>query len=247
MELKDFIENNRRFAVAFSGGVDSAYLLAEAVRYGADVKAYYVKSAFQPEFEREDARRLAKHIGVEMKEIEADVLSDERVASNPEDRCYYCKQRIMGAITEAAKADGFDIVCDGTNASDDISDRPGFRALAEFGIRSPLRECGITKSDLRRGARELGLDVWDKPAYACLATRIAHGEKITEEKLRTTEKAEGILHDMGFRDFRVRMRGDSALVQIERSQHAEAMSRRNEIVSALAEMYDAVTIDEEAR
>lgn len=247
VELKEFFEENNRLAIAFSGGVDSAYLLAEAVRQGADVKAYYVKSAFQPEFEREDARRLAKHIGADMREIEADVLSDERIASNPEDRCYYCKQRIMGAITEAAKTDGCDIVCDGTNASDDISDRPGFRALEEFGIRSPLRECGITKADLRRGAKELGLDVWDKPAYACLATRIAHGEKITEEKLRTTEKAEGILYDMGFRDFRVRMRENSALVQIERSQHSEAISRRDEIVSALGEMYDAVTIDETPR
>ncbi len=247
MGLKDFFDNNRRFAIAFSGGVDSAYLLAEAVRCGAEVKAYYVKSAFQPEFEREDARRLAQYIGADMKEIEADVLSDEKVTSNPEDRCYYCKQLIMGAITKAAKADGFDIVCDGTNASDDISDRPGFRALAEFGIRSPLKECGITKADLRLAARELGLDVWDKPAYACLATRIAHGEKITEEKLRTTEKAEGIIHDMGFRDFRVRMRGNSALVQIERSQHAEAMSRRDEIVSALGGMYASVTIDEVPR
>lgn len=246
-ELRDFFENNKRVAVAFSGGVDSAYLLAEAVKYGADVKAYYVKSAFQPEFEREDARRLAKHIGAEMREIEVDVLSNERIAFNPEDRCYYCKQRIMSSITEAAKADGFDIVCDGTNASDDISDRPGFRALAEFGIRSPLKECGITKADLRLAARELGLDVWDKPAYACLATRIAHGEEITEEKLATTEKAEGIIHDMGFRDFRVRMRGNSALVQIERSQHAEAVSRRDEIVSALGGMYDAVTIDEVPR
>lgn len=247
MKLKEFFESNRRIAIAFSGGVDSAYLLAEAVRYGAEVKAYYVKSAFQPEFEREDARRLAKHIGVEMKEIEANVLSDERITSNPTDRCYYCKQRIMGAITQAAKSDGFDIVCDGTNASDDISDRPGFRALAEFGIRSPLKECGITKADLRLAARELGLDVWDKPAYACLATRIAHGEEITEEKLRKTEKAEGILHDMGFRDFRVRMRGDDALVQIERSQHAEALSRRDEIVSTLGELYDSVTIDEVPR
>ena len=120
----------------------------------------------------------------------------------------------MGAITEAAKADGYDIVCDGTNASDDADDRPGFKALGEYGIKSPLRECGLTKEDIRKASREAGLPTWNKPAYACLATRILTGEMITGEKLLVTEKAESILYDMGFRDFRVRMRGNNALVQI---------------------------------
>ena len=247
MELKGFFEENKKLAVAFSGGVDSAYLLAEALRCGADVKAYYVKSRFQPEFERNDARRIASHLGAKYEELGLDVLSDEAVAANPADRCYHCKRRIMGVITEAAKADGYDIVCDGSNASDDASDRPGTKALAELSIRSPLRECSITKDEIRRKARDLGLDVWDKPAYACLATRIATGEPINEEKLRITEKAEGILHDMGFRDFRVRMRGNDALVQIQADQHADAVRRAAEIKAAIGDMYADVRIDDDPR
>ena len=247
MVLKDFFEENKKLAIAFSGGVDSAYLLAEAIRCGADVKAYYVKSQFQPEFEREDARRIASKLGAKLAELGLDVLSDEAVAANLAGRCYYCKRRIMSAIIEEAKKDGYDIVCDGSNASDDASDRPGTKALAEYGIRSPLRECGITKDEIRKRAKELGLDVWDKTAYACLATRIATGERITEEKLKITEKAETILHDMGFRDFRVRMRGNDALVQVKADQHADAMRRAAEIKAAIRNMYADVRIDEVPR
>ncbi len=243
MTLKEFFEINNKTAIAFSGGVDSAYLLYAAVESGADVKAYYVKSVFQPEFEYEDAKKVADITICRLRVIEADVLSDERVALNPENRCYYCKQHIMSAITSAAAEDGYEIVCDGTNASDDADDRPGFRALGEYGIRSPLRECGLTKEDIRRASKKAGLPTWNKPAYACLATRIPAGEMITEEKLCTTEKAERILYDMGYRDFRVRMRGNDALVQIEESMHAQAVEQEGEIRKALSELYDNVTVD----
>ena len=247
MRIEEFLGSNGKLAIAFSGGVDSAYLLAEAVRCGADVRAYYVKSQFQPEFEREDARRLAKTIGADLTEIRADVLSNETIASNPADRCYHCKQLIMGTILRSAKADGYKLVCDGTNASDDISDRPGFRALGEMGVRSPLRECGITKEEIRQRARDLGLDVWDKPAYACLATRIGTGERITADKLKITEEAESRLFNIGFRDFRARMRGNDALIQIAADQHADAVKRGGEIRKALADLYDDVRIDPEPR
>ena len=246
-QIMEFFELNNKVAIAFSGGVDSTYLLYDAVKAGADVKAYCVKSAFQPGFEFEAARELAEQIGAQLEVIEVDVLSDEKVTANPPDRCYYCKQHIMSAIKAAAKADGYDVVCDGTNASDDADDRPGFRALGELGIRSPLRECGLTKEDIRRLSKEAGLPTWDKPAYACLATRIRTGEGITSDKLRITEEAESKLYDMGFRDFRVRMRGNSALVQIREDQHAEAMERKREISDALSGLYDAVAIDEMPR
>ena len=194
-------------------------------------------------FEFDDAKKLAGLIGCELRVIEADVLSDERITSNTADRCYWCKRRIMSAITEAAGADGYDVVCDGTNASDDIDDRPGFRALKEYGIRSPLRECGLTKDDIRKASREAGLPTWNKPAYACLATRIQTGERITEEKLRVTEKAEGALHEMGFRDFRVRMRGNDALVQISGDQFGMAAQREKDITEALSDLYEEVRID----
>ena len=241
--IKELFEVNNKVAVAFSGGVDSAYLLYAAVKAGADVRAYYVKSVFQPAFEFEDARKLAEQINCTLSVIEADVLSDKRVKTNPPDRCYYCKQHIMSAITEAARNDGCDVVCDGTNASDDADDRPGFRALREYGIRSPLRECGLTKADIRKASKEAGLTTWNKPAYACLATRILTGEMITEEKLRITEKAENILYGMGFRDFRVRMRGENALVQLTERQLAEAFACEKEISEALSGLYGEVKID----
>lgn len=247
MTLGEYFRINNRIAIAFSGGVDSTYLLYAAVKAGADVRAYYVKSAFQPEFEFRRAKELAEQIGCPLCVAEVDVLSDERVAANPENRCYYCKQRIMGVITRAASGDGYKTVCDGTNASDDADDRPGFKALGEYGVRSPLRECGLTKRDIRDLSREAGLPTWDKPAYACLATRILTGEPITAEKLQITEKAEGILHGMGFRDFRVRMRGSGALVQITAAQHAEALSREDEIREALSGLYDEIRIDERPR
>jgi len=243
MEIKEFFEANNRAAIAFSGGVDSVYLLHAAAEAGADVKAYYVKSAFQPGFEFDDAKKLAGLIGCELRVIEADVLSDERITSNPADRCYWCKRRIMSAITEAAGADGYDVVCDGTNASDDIDDRPGFRALKEYGIRSPLRECGLIKEDIRKASREAGLPTWNKPAYACLAPRIQTCERITEEEPRVTEKAEGALHEMGFRDFRVRMRGNDALVQISADQFGMAAQREKDITEALSDLYEEVRID----
>ena len=243
MTIEEFFEVNKKIAIAFSGGVDSAYLLYAAVKAGADVKAYYVKSAFQPEFEYEDAKKMADMIGCPLHVINADVLSDEKVTANPSNRCYYCKQHIMSSIIKAAADDGYDIVCDGTNASDDADDRPGFKALAEYGIMSPLRECGLTKQGIRKASKEAGLPTWNKPAYACLATRILTGEKITEEKLATTEKAESILFDMGFRDFRVRMRGNNALCQFTSDQLAEAFRREGEIKGALSELYDEVNID----
>ncbi len=243
MEIEEYFAVNKKAAIAFSGGVDSAYLLYAAAKAGADVKAYYVKSVFQPEFEFADARRLADRIGCELRVIEADVLSDERVKVNPKNRCYYCKQHIMSAITEAAEADGYNTVCDGTNASDDADDRPGFRALGEYGIRSPLRECGLTKEDIRKASLEAGLPTWNKPAYACLATRIPAGEEITTEKLNITEKAESLMYDMGFRDFRVRMRGKNALVQVTDDQITEAFTREDEIREALSHLYEQVNID----
>ncbi len=247
MTLRVFFSAHPRAAIAFSGGVDSTYLLCAAKEAGADITAYYVRSQFQPAFEFEDAVKMAELTGAHMRVIEVDALADERVRDNPADRCYYCKIHIMGAIRKAAAEDGYDLICDGTNASDDVSDRPGFKALQEFGIRSPLRECELTKDRIRELAREAGLPVWNKPSYACLATRIPAGEEITEEKLRKTELAENGLFEMGFRDFRVRMRGTAALVQVNASQYKEALLRKKEIETAIGTLYTSVTIDDRTR
>lgn len=247
MELTAFFQKNPKFALAFSGGADSAYLLFAAVKSGADVRAYYVKSAFQPRFELEDAKRMAARLGAAMTVIDADVLSCGLVAANPPDRCYHCKRIIFRAIMKQAEEDGYDMLIDGTNASDDAGDRPGMRALEELAVRSPLRECGLTKEEIRRRSRQAGLFTWDKPAYACLATRIPAGEAITREKLERTERAEDFLRSLGFTDFRVRSAGDAAKLQVPAAQLEQLMRHRKSIVQELKKHYTSVLLDMEAR
>ncbi len=247
MTLDEFFRDNPKAALAFSGGVDSTYLLWAAVQAGARMRAYYVRSAFQPRFEYEDAERAAREIGADMRVLTLDVLSAPHVRENPADRCYYCKQAIFSAILAAAGEDGYPLVLDGTNASDDAGDRPGMRALRELSVRSPLRECGITKAEVRRLSREAGLFTWDKPAYACLATRIPAGEEITGEKLARTEAAESYLASLGFRDFRVRLLDGCARIQIRPEQIGLLAKRREEILKELKKSYRAVLWDLETR
>lgn len=247
MDLKTFFSINNKVALAFSGGVDSAYLMYAAVKYGADIKAYYVKSDFQPEFEFEDAKKLADELKVDMSVLYLSVLDNSDIVANPTNRCYYCKNAIFSAIINAAKSDGYSVLMDGTNASDDEGDRPGMKALRELKVVSPLREAGITKSEIRQLSKEAGLFTWDKPAYACLATRIKTGEALTKEKLVATENAEDFLFSLGFEDFRVRMIGDSAKLQFKAEQMQKAFEKREDIVNELRKYYSAVTMDMEAR
>ena len=214
MTLFEFFKFHPKAAMGFSGGVDSSYLLYAGRRAGADIKPYFVKTVFQPEFELADARCLAKELGTELELIEADILAVPHVANNPAERCYYCKSALFGALKERAKKDGYDLILDGTNASDEVSDRPGIRALKELGVLSPLRECGLTKDKIRRLSREAGLFTWDKPAYACLATRVPPGEKITQNLLSRIEGAEREISSLGFSDFRVRVFYGTALLQV---------------------------------
>ena len=214
MELREFFQENPKVAIAFSGGVDSAYLLYAAMQEAKEVKAYYVSSEFQPEFEKEDARRLVKELGADLRVLNVSALAIPNVRENPSNRCYYCKQGIFGAIWKTAREDGFEVLLDGTNASDDAGDRPGMKALLELSVRSPLRECGLTKDQIRKLSKEAGLFTWDKPAYACLATRVPAGEALTPEKLAATEAAEGYLFSLGFKDFRVRAKNGQARIQL---------------------------------
>lgn len=247
MTLEAFFKENPKTALAFSGGVDSSYLLYAAMQAGAEVRAYYVKTAFQPEFEYEDAMRLTKQLGAEVTVLRLDALCDPQVAANPANRCYYCKQNIFGSIWRAARADGFSVLLDGTNASDQADDRPGMKALRELKVRSPLREAGLTKAMIREKSRLAGLFTWDKPAYACLATRIPTGETITEEKLTRTEWAESYLMGLGFSDLRVRLLGSCARVQLPKKQQEAFLDRREEILAVLKTRYSGVLLDMEAR
>ena len=234
--------------MAFSGGVDSSYLLYAARQLGADVKAYYVRTAFQPEFEYQDALRLASQLGADIQVLTLDVLACPDVTGNPKNRCYFCKQHIFGNILRQAKADGYHTVLDGTNASDQVSDRPGMKALQEMKVLSPLRLTGLTKAEIRSLSHEAGLFTWDKPSYACLATRIPTGTEITGADLARTEWAEDHLMSLGFRDLRVRqLSGDLALVQLPEAQMDTFLALRGEITRTLKTRYAGVILDMEAR
>lgn len=243
MTLQAFFKENPRVALGFSGGVDSSYLLYAAKQAGAEVRPYFIKTVFQPAFEFQDAKRLAAQVGVDMTVVELDILDNPAVAANPQDRCYHCKTALFGALKRRALADGFTVLIDGTNASDDAGDRPGMRALAELSVRSPLRECGLTKAEVRRLSREAGMFTWDKPAYACLATRIPAGQAYEPAMLARVEQAEVALFAMGYTDFRVRVMGEAARLQFPAAQMERAVRERIALLEALAPTFTTVLMD----
>lgn len=247
MDLKAFFEAHPRVAIAFSGGVDSTYLVTAAAQYAQSVHAYTIDSAFVPRFELEGAKALTKKIGITHTLLPIDVLQNETVVQNPKDRCYFCKKAVFSTIWKAAKKDGSNLLLDGTNASDDASDRPGMKALAELDVLSPLRLCGLTKSLIRERSRALGLPTWNKPSYACLATRIPTGEPITKEKLERTEWAETYLMGLGLSDFRVRLFADCAKLQVKEAQIPLLLQHREDILAVLRTRYDGVFLDLEVR
>lgn len=247
MELSAFWKEHPSAALAFSGGVDSAYLLWSAVEAGANVTAYFVKTEFQPHFELEDARRLAERLHVKLTIIGFPILEDAQIAANPPERCYHCKRRIFSAILEHARKDGYTVLLDGTNASDDDADRPGVRALRELQVLSPLRLCGLTKEEIRRRSREAGLFTWDKPAYACLATRVPTGTALTEDLLRKIEDAETQVASLGFTNFRVRLTAEGCKLQVPESQLSTALAQRQQLVGMLAPLFGSATLDLQPR
>ena len=247
MTLEQFFQENPKCALGFSGGVDSAYLLYAGVKAGADIRPYFIKTAFQPAFELADAQKLAAGLGVEVAVLELDALADPRVAANPADRCYFCKQNLFRTLKERAVADGYPVLLDGTNASDEAGDRPGMRALAELSVRSPLRECGLTKAEIRARSREAGLFTWDKPAYACLATRVPAGEAITADLLARVEGAEDALFRLGYTDFRVRVFHGAARLQLPRGQMERAVREAETIQAALKPYFTPILLDLEGR
>lgn len=241
--LNEFLKQNSRLALAFSGGTDSSYLLYAAKAAGCDVRPYLLKSPFQPQFELDDARRVAESLGLSLTVAGFDILQDPDVRKNPANRCYFCKRALFARLREISRSDGYELLCDGTNASDNADDRPGMKALQELGVRSPLRECGLTKPEIRRLSRKAGLFTGDKPAYACLATRVPAGTEITAPLLQKIERAEEALFALGFSDFRVRYFGGAAKLQFPEGQFPDAMEKRAEIVSALSPDFGAVLLD----
>lgn len=248
MDIKEFFEKNNKVALAYSGGADSSYLLYAAVNSGADVTAYFVKTEFQPETELSNAIMFATSLRAAMKIIHLSSLGDEKIIENGAERCYYCKSNILKNIINVANKDGYELIIDGTNASDiSCGDRPGVKALNELNVVSPFAMAGLTKEDVRRLAKDADLYVWDKPSYACLATRIAAGEPITEDKLKLTEIAEDYLLDLGFSDFRVRTKGGTAVLEITEKDMERVCLKREEILKELSPYYNKVLLNLEFR
>ena len=202
-------------AVAFSSGVDSTYLLKEAVEaLPGRVIAVTVSPPWFARHELRDSIEYCKKLGVEHVVCNVDGDSIDGFRENPKDKCYICKKALFTRIQEVAHEHGIEYVVDGSNVDDTGDYRPGMRALAELGIRSPLKECGFTKQDIRICSKELELPTWDKPSFACLASRFPYGERITDEKLAMVDKAENLLMELGFKQFRCRIHGKMARIEV---------------------------------
>ena len=231
--------------VACSGGVDSVLLAAVAARVlGDKAAAATAVSQSLASGELEDARAAARATGIRHIEVPTDEIDNPQYAANAPDRCFHCKDTAYGVFTALAAREGFAVVVDGTNADDVGDHRPGRRAAAEHGVRSPLAEAGMTKAEIRDWARELGLDVWDKPAAACLSSRIPYGTPVTAEKLARIDRAEAALKALGFRQCRVRDHGSVARIEIDASQLNGLLDIRNHVVSAVKNSgYAYVSLD----
>ena len=243
MTLEEFFKYYKKVALAFSGGVDSSYLLYILKKLNIESTAYFIKSEFQPDFELKESITLATKLGADLKIIDNPILDEEKIINNDVSRCYYCKQNIFSHIIKAAKQDGYNIIIDGTNATDDEGDRPGMKALKEMKILSPLKICSLTKEDIRSLSKEAGLPTWDKPSYSCLATRISKGEKIKKNTLVKIEKSESYLFKLGFKDFRIRVKNNSAVIQVKEKDFQKVMENRDRILKTISHMFDEISLD----
>ena len=212
-KLKGWLSTHHKIAVAFSGGLDSTFLLAAAkdILGAENVLALTVNSPYIPQWEIAEARDLSQSLGV--KHIVAEFGIADEIQDNPEDRCYLCKRSVFKELSGIAHRNGFETLCDGTNADDTKDYRPGMKALAELGVKSPLLECGFTKDDIRQGSKDLELENWNKPPFACLLTRLPYGTRINEPELRRIEMSEKYLMDIGIKAVRVRSHGDLARIE----------------------------------
>lgn len=225
LDLQKMLRSMNNLAVAFSGGVDSTFLLKVASDIlGESVVAVTASSSTFPAREFKEAISFTKSVGVRHIIIQSEELEVEGFANNPLDRCYLCKRELFTKILEIARDNQIDFIADGSNLDDNKDYRPGLKALSELKVVSPLREVGMTKEEIRILSREMNLPTWNKPAFACLASRIPYGQKITREKLSMVDRAEQFLLDKGFQQVRVRHHGDIARIEVPPQDRARFMN-----------------------
>jgi len=232
--------------LAYSGGVDSTLVLKALALSGIRALAVTGVSPTTPPRDIEDAKRLAAETGIQHRIIETGEMASEDFVKNTPERCFHCKDELFGRLTELAKEEGYAEVLDGSNADDAGGHRPGLRAAAKHGVRSPLIEAGLTKLDVREVSRELGLSTWDKPASPCLSSRFPYGVRITPEALGRVSKAEDFLRERGFMILRVRDHGGMARIELPADDISRALEVREEITAAFRALgFDFVSLDME--
>ena len=244
--LREILRDLESLVVAFSGGVDSTFLMWVAADELKDRSlAVTARSETYPEWEYEEAASLANRFGFRHRIMETSELAIPNFRENPPDRCYYCKSELFGTLRQIADEEGLKQVADGATVCDLDDHRPGRKAARELGVVSPLLEAGITKEDIRLLSRELAIPTWDKPAFACLASRFPYYEEITEEKLSRVELAEEYLRSLGVRQCRVRSHGETARIEVEATDIEVLLTVNREVVAArLMELgYEYVTVD----
>ncbi|MFN4226639.1 MAG: ATP-dependent sacrificial sulfur transferase LarE [Candidatus Ratteibacteria bacterium] len=245
-KLKEYLKNLKKVVVAYSGGVDSSFLLKVAFDTlgKKNVIAVNAISPTYTEEERKFAEKFCKKFGIKLIQIKTDEFKNQNFINNPPNRCFWCKKELFGKIEEIRKKYNFNFIIDGTNKDDEKDYRPGEKAKEIYNILSPLKECNIRKKEIRELSKKMDLPTWNKPQMACLASRIPYGEKITIEKLKRIEKAEKFLSTLKFKIIRVRDYGQLARIEVEQDELKKIIEFKEKIIKKLKRIgYKYITVD----